>query len=354
MNGVSGFRTFEVVIHHKKDVMSQRTEYKQAATTRIVGDPHAPESVWLPACDAFRTTSIAASQNQPNAQLNAQLKTLPSMGLVAAISVAAVLAFTGTMAVHLGYDWGYKLVDSLFGQPDGANQGICADFSLMFLIMPLFFGLAFGWTKKAWGGTQRWLSVGSFVMLGTLIGLDIWGNMFEDSLFAATLWIGAGLLFNAFGIWFGERTYSALRLRIRILPLVACAVFASVSMAAAVFVLADSANFLLELALYAGLIALAGGWAARFGKAHTRSAAVLIAATATLPIAIANLLNISANIICLILDSLGIGPSLGWHALLSAAFITLAAVGASTIGGLIGFRSGRTAISSADRITSYV
>jgi hypothetical protein len=53
----------------------------------------------------------------------------------------------------------------------------------------------------------------------------------------------------------------------------------------------------------------------------------------------ANLLNIVGNIICLLLDSCGIGPGLGWQALLSATFITLVAAGASTIGGLIGFRS---------------
>src|ERR1700733_16002902 len=106
---------------------------KVATRWRLIGDPYAPESVWLPACAAdlglpVGSTSAAhltRSMSDPSPVATAVASALR---LSAALFLSGAFAYVTYMSVHLGFDWGYKLVERLFGHTAEADQAMSASF----------------------------------------------------------------------------------------------------------------------------------------------------------------------------------------------------------------------------------
>src|SRR5271165_3654409 len=145
---------------------------KDNRENNLVGDPFAPESEWL------AEFSLTPEGDSPDAlySQHASSKNVGSGNAVATPSSfwrlpAAVIMSGGgayfiLLAAHLGFDWGYKLVDSLFGQTAKADQAITASLALAFIVMPIGFGLLLGFFKSAWSGKRLWYATNIVFTLG--------------------------------------------------------------------------------------------------------------------------------------------------------------------------------------------
>jgi hypothetical protein len=263
---------------------------------------------------------------------------LPSVRLVAALVAAGAVAVAGHQAVSLGYDWGYYLVEKLFGKSQDAVQGLEAIYSLAFCIAPLFFGCAFGCLREAWSGSVRWniaAVVSNIVCLFLMLGPP---QALDESNLEEFVWLAFAVPSVLGGLWIGRRIYSTLRTRVKIHP-----VLAGTSVGLMILAIAGGWSteaghpWDLEMLIYGGIVTLVGASAAVCARARDKTAGVILAMIAVLPILLANLLNVSANIICLGLNAFGWGPDLGWRALLSATLISTVALASCVLGGSLGF-----------------
>lgn len=293
-----------------------------------ISDPFAAETAWLAEC----------SPHQPEQDVMGKIATTSGI-----IAMSGIIALCGSFAVHMGYDWGYRLVEQFFGQPTGANQGIWASQSLTFFIMPLFFGIAFS-CQYAWSGARKWTRTSLICAFGGVLGLAyLAGSLnFDIGPVEAIVWSLAAVLFGFAGLITGYKTCVALRTRVRMRALLSCGTAAITLLALGHLLGSTEIPFGIEMLLYALIIGASGAWSARFAHARTREAAVLLALVGTMPIMLANLLNLCGNLLCLTLDAVHMGPHLGWQALLSAVAINVLAVSAAAFGGLQGFKQKAT------------
>jgi hypothetical protein len=225
------------------------------------------------------------------------------------------------------------------GQPTGSAQGMAAIESLFFLIMPMYFGLAFGCFRAVWSGSRTRTVYGLLTAFCSVVVLAVLASksMLTQAPIETAVWSLVAAFFGVIGLAISHYYYGLLRPRVRVRALVACATATVGLLAAAWALVSESSNFIVELLLYCLVIMTASAWAADFGRARHKSGAILLAFTASLPITLANLLNLLGNIICLVLDRFHVGPGLGWEALVSAAAINAIAILSVTYGGLIGF-----------------
>jgi hypothetical protein len=260
----------------------------------------------------------------------------PFIRFAGALLSSAALAVPGAQSVQLGYDWGYKLVEALFRQPEANAQGSWAIFSLPMIITPLFFGMTFGYFKQLLSGSWRWSVAAPLAALIWVLALAHGDySFFSDEL----PWLFISLLCYLAGATLSEAISRQLHPRLKLGRVVVTGVFCLALVSGAGYYAQDaSLNWTSELALYAGLLFAAGVLAALLARVRNRTAALAIALLACAPFVLANLANMFTTSISLALDQFEWGLHLGWRALLSATIITSTGFLSCALGGLCGLR----------------
>lgn len=308
----------------------RQTKNETKTTWKVVADDGLAESHALPATACPQSTSLSTMAER-----------VPPHKLLMAILLSALSAWCGAMAVHVGYDWGYQLIAKLVGQAAEASQGVMAFTSLICSIIPMLFGLFLGYFKAAAGARKFWTVAGTSVVVLFLALIVYSGNPPDFLIHPVRTSVQTVLGLGAFfaGLLGGQNVYGSLRERmnrpIRVL-LPAMVVYLPLAVASLLLNL----DFRLELALYSILTMLGAFLSVRLSGAKRWGSTLSIALVSTLPIVLANLLNLFGNLLSLSLDTVGIGAGLGWRALLSAVFISTVALSSALAGGLIGHRAG--------------
>ena len=298
---------------------------------RIIADPFAQENSWLPAC-----ALIGNSVSAPPA------RALPLLKIAAAVFLSLFVAHTGTLAVNLGFDWGYKLVEQIFGQPDASNQGIGALLALPIVITPILCGLTFGCVKQLCFGSRSWSVAGSaaalcfllFGVAGPSFGvLDLLGPQ-RNIVLTVNCFI---LLFYYVGYVLSREVSKQLQLRLRLDKIAVISLCSLALISGAAHLTQTNLNWMTELTIYICLLATGAAQAARYTDARNRVGAVMIAILASSPLMLANLFNVLGTCISFFMDHYEMGLHLGWRAILSACLISIATIIASVVGGVVGF-----------------
>jgi hypothetical protein len=322
---------------------------KLAAKWRLVSDPFAPESVWLPACAADSSGGLSANDHKfkksttdymgmptrSTALLMASL--VATLRLSAALLLSAAFAYVAYMAVQLGFDWGYKLVERMFGQTAQADQAVTASYALVIAVIPCVFGLVFSFFKSALSGTRRWHAAYIIATLSYSTVVCLPNNVHHlfsslEELLPVIFGLMAGLIGSSTGAWI----YGALRKRMRLVPVVLSGLAALLPMV--LYVLLSPMTLVVGLAIYSISIIMGSACAAYFASPRDRVGAILMAMVALLPIILVNFGNVTCNLISLGLDNLHVGFELGWRALLSACLISLWTFVCAGIGGSFGYK----------------
>jgi hypothetical protein len=302
-----------------------KTETKSKGT---VAGEELVEHCSMPAAVATESTGLVcgAAGKQP-------------LKLVMALLLSAAAAWLGAVTVHVGYDWGYHLIASLYGQAAEANQGVMAFTSLLCSIIPMLFGLFLGYFKAAAGAKRGWILAGAAVVL-LFLTLVVFSGSPPDFLIHPLRTAGqtvCGLGAYLGGLIGGQSVYRSLSERMR-RPIVALlpAMAAFLPMAVACSLVA--VDFRLELAAYSFLSLAAAAVSVRLSGAKRWSSVLSIALISILPLVLANMLNLFGNLLSLALDTVAMGAGLGWRALLSAVLISTVALGSALLGGIVGRR----------------
>jgi hypothetical protein len=238
------------------------------------------------------------------------------------------------LMVSAGYDWGYALVESIWGQPNGASQGILAATSLASVILPGVFGAAFAacctlmdLECKVWVWTPVVLITTVITATFATMTFNCFGMGF-DCLMQFALESAFAIVSTITGLRAGSFLYSELKKRIRAPQMLLCSVCAFIPLSV-VFVLRDHLPLSVEIPAYFFSITVGATVAAYASKAREREGAIVAAGIGMLPIAIANLLNLSANIL------FGLAGYLEWRALVSAVALNAVATLAICLGASI-------------------
>jgi hypothetical protein len=109
---------------------------KNKATDKLRGEPIAGEMHCISTPESL-FTEVTASSMHINRRSQIRL-------LLCTIALSAAVAFIQMLIVLAGYDWGYRLVQKIWAQPDGHEQFAWAVVSLGIVILPGAFGLAYG------------------------------------------------------------------------------------------------------------------------------------------------------------------------------------------------------------------
>jgi len=260
--------------------------------------------------------------------------------LITALCFSALIAMAGSAAVDMSFDWGYQLVQKIAVQTTSSEQGWTAIYCLALAVMPLFFGIAFGWLYRAWLKSPKTALFSLVPFFGVVWAWAclVGGNQVLELVVCTSL-------FAALGLWSGHRVHAGLRRRVRVKPIIACGSLALLALFGASHVVQQDNPYSLfwELSIYACTLFSAGALSARFARAKDRMAAVLLALTTTAPIHLVNVLNLIGTLTCLLLHRFKICPDLGWQAVMSAVAINAVAVMATSAGGLFGY-SRRSAV----------
>ncbi len=260
--------------------------------------------------------------------------------LTAAVAVSAGAAWCATCLVSIGFDWGYELVQKYAGQPD-SPQGVVAAMALWFIVMPVAFSLAFTFLKDSWHGSWLWNLIPAVLITSFSIYDMVTLEATSQDLFQFTPWATAALLCSTLALLLGRKLYSWLAARTKVAAVLLPGFLVSVP--AGVFLWVHDNNFAwtLELSLYACALLLAGGIAAFAGRSRRLAQGAAFALATCMPLLLPALINLTANVLSLWLDTMGAGGQLGWRALLSAGLIALVSITATIIGGLTGALPGR-------------
>jgi len=232
--------------------------------------------------------------------------------------VIAIALGGGTNFTRLGMDWGYDLIERLFGQPAHNDQYWGAIF-LSHLVAPVIFGSAsLGALASIIGGKKRWWLL-SFASLACGIGALAYSDSLEAWPIAIGAWLVAGVLFNIFR-WI----HRELSFRTHASKLMACSLIPLLPM---VF-LDGQIHLPLGLPMYVTLLFVASLVVPMLIKTSKRDAAVSASLFAFLPITLFNIANV-------IFATINI-TNLGWQAAASAATITLVTALITTLGARAG------------------
>lgn len=296
----------------------------------IIGDPFATEEKWIPAC-----TLASASPDSGKRERSANK--LGAFGL--ALAGCYLVAFSLTNAVNIGYDWGYHAAGSIAGQSNTANQGIMANLTLGFAILPMIFGLSFGASIARHRSWRFWLPVGvllAFVSSAiACIAVDSW-SFFVRTLLDLEFWFYnvSILTMGILGLGIGKVLRNAIHGRVRFKPIALAVAFQSVAFGSLLFWHAQPIRPLLELVIYSTTLFLSAFISSYLSHPKDSFKAIAIPLIASFPIVLANFLNVLMNAVSLPLDQFHIGLQLGGQALLSSVLIFVVAVCALSLGGI--------------------
>lgn len=301
--------------------MRHKEKFKSAY--RIVSDPFAQEEEWVAAALTLPMVSKAEAK-ATRASVLQRAKMVSNFRTVLALLIMTV---SSVLLVRAGYDWGYKLVDVMFGQQRAFNQGIIANFSIAHLVFPVCLGILVAGRTRAKHSTRI-----LWILLGSVLGAALWDSLIDNDLFfrVGEIFLSA---FSGVVAYFLTR-WNRARMRVSSLNLpelwnlqILGTLVASSTVLA--FTLTERL-FPIELLAYASTIALVS----YFSRASIRSKrpefenALLVLS----PVFVCNGLNLLFNLVSLLFDSMGFGGDLGWRALLSAFLINCVAYLALYVG----------------------
>lgn len=300
----------------------------------IVGDPYASEAQWLPACAMVSDHSISVgTEAKP---------LLAKFGIFClTLSCCYIAAFAFTKAVDIGYDWGYHLVDKVIGQTHRDNQGIIANVSLAFGILPLSFGMFFGSTIAKNRSWRFWMPLGIFLSFASsalaCIAVDSW-SFFLQTITNREFWFYDASIFTMgiVGLSIGKQVALAIDKKFHIKP-----VLAAMSLQAAIFgsllcFHGHTIKPIVEVLVYAAALFWSSLLCSYLSKPRDKFNAIAFPALAAIPIIVANFFNVLMNVVSLSLDQISFGLELGVQALLSSILISTLAAISIAAGGLSG------------------
>lgn len=318
-------------------MFKEKVRYKS-----IVGDPYATEAKWLPAC-----ASIADSSVIDNIEGKKRISKSGTFCILLACCYLAAFGFAN--GVSIGYDWGYHVIDKIVGQTHQDNQGIIANVSLAFAVLPLIFGIFFGGTlarEKTW---RSWLPLGVALAFGSsaiaCIGVEAW-DFFVRTLVDKEFWFyeASMLVFGSVGLLIGKNLFAAVDKRIRGKPIVA-AVCLQIAIFGSLLVFREHGiKPLLELGIYATSLFSSAVLCSLLSKPRDKFNAIALPTLASFPIVAANILNVAMNVISLSLDQINCGLGLGVQALLSSILISILAGASIAAGGLTGYKFAKRSV----------
>lgn len=231
------------------------------------------------------------------------------------------------MLTHIGYDWGYRLIEQVIGQTSGVSQGVTAAYSLVYMIMPASFALYFGYLKAYCAGGRLW----NFTLHGLLISFAVFvlcsGDIRGLALHPTEgIWALSGILVSSLLFHFGQKVFHTLENRL-LKPAVAlfAPVFAFLPTALAA---TAGLDYRIELVFFVCSLATGAFASAYLARARRLSSALSMGLVATLPVTLSNFFNVGGNLLSIVLDGLSAGAGLGFRAFLSASLIITAAFAA--------------------------
>lgn len=298
---------------------------------KVVADPSAPESAWLPACTVVGSKAVC-KQNHRNAATGWFL-------LIASLLCALAASIGAQFAVDLGFDWGYYLTELLVKQPP-SDQGFIAAIATAVLVPPMVFG-AFAGQLSSIFSDRKWLRLLPF--LGTLSFFAVmllnstrdssveFENLVEMGCLCAICLLLSQLAFSItrrLTCWLkkmspGKAVFFA--------PMVMFSLLAPLADSTSVF----SGHPLKTLAIYCAIIAAITFTGAFFSRARKAATSIGFAMGVSAPITIVMGLNVLCTVVSLFLDSVGAGAAIGWRACMSAVLILVATMLSTFTGGWI-------------------
>jgi len=301
--------------------MRHKEKFKSAY--RIVSDPFAQEDEWVAAALTLPTVSKTETR-ATRASVLEQARMISNFRTVVALFVMTV---SSVLLVRGGYDWGYKLVDVMFGQQRAFNQGIVANFSLAHLVFPICLGILVAGRTRAKHSTRIF-----WILLVSLVGAALWDSLIDNDLFFRAGEIGLAAFVGVVAYFLTRWNRARLRVSSLNLPelwnlqILGTLIASSTVLA---FTLTERL-FPVELLAYAGTIALVSYFsrsAVRSKRPEFENALLVLS-----PVFVCNGLNLILNVLSMLFDSMGFGGDLGWRALLSAFLINCVAYLALYIG----------------------
>ncbi|MGH9550789.1 MAG: hypothetical protein ACRD3W_15515 [Terriglobales bacterium] len=308
----------------------------------VLADPDAQEKEWI---EAARRMELLDTRKSPLWHQAAW-----RWPMLTTVLVCCVASFAMCVYVKLGYDWGYRLVQTYFGQPNhqAMNQGMVALLTLAHVVFPLNLGLAFACFKRYFGTPKYWRRVLLSCMAGEtlfwywalsmgssegpfLISWCLFG--FAVAYFSFT--IGYSVLQRFFTHW-NVQDGGFINIRATF-PL--CTLYLVPSFILGVFAFLnvgdlDRTPLGLEMCFFALPLMVLGFRAARHSQSIRMSfkAACMVLS----PFMVANVLTLIGTTICCLLDLVHLGPDLGWRAAYSALLINGLTLGATILGCTLG------------------
>jgi hypothetical protein len=303
--------------------------HKEKSAFRIVSDPFACEEEWLAAAMLLPTPV------QPKTRISVLAKAR-KIAIAKTVTALSIMSVSSVLLVRSGYDWGYQVVDLLFGQGESVykgevlfsqdsalNQGVMANFSIAHVVLPVCLGILFAGRVRAKHS----------VKLGWVIALTVAAAVLWDSLISTSDDLHVRVLevllapicgVAAYGLTRWNRSHWRIS-NLNLPELWNLPVLATLAVTAAICLFAQSENlFPLELCSYAGGIYLISYWCRTDSKSKWADLENTLLVLS--PIFVCNVLNVVLNLISLALDSVKLGADLGWRALLSAVLINTVAL----------------------------
>jgi len=300
----------------------------------ILADPHASETKWFEA---------ALKLQARNSKIEPWWYRLSwNFPLLVTVLISVLGSYACCAYVDLGFDWGYRLVQVLCGQPGGqaSNQGVFAILALAHVIFPLNMGLSFACAKRYFAGNHRWITA----LMMTLASADaLWFGLIDPGFKPMCfLWLACNLTVGLLSFLVGSRVinrfYAHWDVRLggfinvrRAFPF--CAIYLVPSLIVAISsMLGISLDLRLapETLLYSLPLFLIGFRIYR--PSGSLASSIFGSALILAPVIVSGLANIFGTTFCLALDGIKIGPDLGWRAPLSGLLITSLTAGATTLG----------------------
>jgi hypothetical protein len=245
--------------------------------------------------------------------------------------------------VWLGFDWGYRAIEKLYGQPEqqAMSQGLLAILVLGHVVFPLNMGLSFACFRRYFNKRRPWaLTMFACTTLALWFGYketispdvapEFWGWTGLATVVAGVSYTLGYRVLRRFYKYWNVRLGGFINMR-RALP--DCAIYLLPSMILGLFVFCQVDTELplwLETLAYGLPLFVIGFRAVRTSRSLIL--ALLASGMILSPVIVIDVLNLFGTTLGTVLDALGFGPQLGWRAALSATMIAGLTVGATALG----------------------
>lgn len=294
---------------------------------KIVGDPAAPESAWLPACHLTSDTKLARNVGKSEATNRPLLA-------ATALTIALIACVGAHSWVDSGFDWGYFFVKRLVGQPS-SPQGMVAAVVSAFLMPPLIYGL-FAGQIRAFFAKQKWIAyaplAATLAYYGWIISHgDEWYRDVPFCIVSLVLTYAAYFVGCKLWRWARSITKAKSLLWVPMLSFGIVGILEFLPSQYGLNALKESVG--IQLSIYAAAIwanSFIGGYLSRSRRTATT---ILFGLAVTLPVVSLMVLNVIGTLVSLTLDPLGLGANIGWRACMSAAVILLVTMCSVITGG---------------------